>query len=434
MSVFRRPGAASRLALAFALSSVAGLAIAAPAQAAKKDEQAKALQPELSKDFVTVYKPYFDVAKAKGDVTTLKDSLPAMAAAAKTADDKFMTGQATYTIGQKLNDTAMQRKGVDMMVDSGSKLATAELGNLLFGAARLAYDAKDWATARSRAQQAIAAGYSGDADLLMAETYFGENQAAAGLALLDKAIAAKVAAGQSVPDSWLKRGLAMAVNARLAPEATKFAGLYARYYPSADSWGDAIAIQRNFNNFEGQELLDLMRLAERTNSLRTERDYVDYLSAADARRLPGESQRIIKAGIAAGKLRSGDVFVSEANTISAARAQADLADLPKLASDARAAGATAATLMAAGDAFLSYQKAAEAEQFYTLALAKPGVDTARVLTRLGIAQADQGKAAEATATFAKVTGPRQPIAQLWSLYVGQAKAPAVQYASGGSAN
>ena len=70
------------------------------------------------------------------------------------------------------------------------------------------------------------------------------------------------------------------------------------------------------------------------------------------------------------------------------------------------------------------QKPVDAEQFYTLALAKPGVDTGRVLTRLGIAQADQGKYAEAQATFAKVQGPRQPIAQLWALYAAQGgKAP-----------
>jgi Flp pilus assembly protein TadD len=47
------------------------------------------------------------------------------------------------------------------------------------------------------------------------------------------------------------------------------------------------------------------------------------------------------------------------------------------------------------------------------------VDTARVLTRLGIAQSDQGKAAEAQATFAKVQGPRKPMAQLWSAYAAQ---------------
>ena len=123
-------------------------------------------------------------------------------------------------------------------------------------------------------------------------------------------------------------------------------------------------------------------------------------------------------------LKSSDVFVSEANTISAGRVQADTADLPKLAKDARAPGATVATLMAAGDAFLSYQKPADAEEFYTLALAKPGVDTPRVLTRLGIAQVDQGKTAEAQATFAKVEGARQAIARLWAVYALQAGKPA----------
>ena len=53
---------------------------------------------------------------------------------------------------------------------------------------------------------------------------------------------------------------------------------------------------------------------------------------------------------------------------------------------------------------------------YKIALTKPGVDTPRALTRLGIAQTDLGRYAEAQETFAKVTGPRVPIAQLWSAY------------------
>lgn len=424
MSVFRRTGAASRLALAIALSSAAALAVAAPAQAAKKQEQPAQPKANVSKGFVAAYKPFFEAIKAGGDLTPLQANLPALLAAAETPDDKYTAGQTTYSVGLKLNDVALQRQGVDLMVDSGSTLAGAERGNQLFGAARLAYDAKDWVAARSRAEQALAAGYAGDADLLISETYFGQNQPAAGLEQLDKAIAKKIAAGQPVPDSWLKRGLGMASNAKLAPQAIKFAGMYAQYYPSATSWGDAIAIQRNFNNYDGQELLDLLRLADRTGSLRTERDYADYISASDARRLPGETQRIIKAGIAAGLLSSNDVFVSEANTISAGRVAADTADLPKLARDARLPSASVATLMAAGDAFLSYQKAAEAEEFYAVALTKPGVDTPRVLTRLGIAQVDQGKATEAAATFAKVEGARQAIARLWALNAQQAGKPA----------
>ena len=56
---------------------------------------------------------------------------------------------------------------------------------------------------------------------------------------------------------------------------------------------------------------------------------------------------------------------------------------------------------------------------YTIALGKSGVDTNRVLTRLGIAQIDTGDFAGAQATFAKITGPRVPIAKLWSIYAAQ---------------
>ena len=61
---------------------------------------------------------------------------------------------------------------------------------------------------------------------------------------------------------------------------------------------------------------------------------------------------------------------------------------------------------------------------YQIALSKPGVDGPRVLTRLGIAQTDLGKSAEAQATFAKVTGLRAPIATLWAAYAKSKTAPA----------
>jgi hypothetical protein len=54
----------------------------------------------------------------------------------------------------------------------------------------------------------------------------------------------------------------------------------------------------------------------------------------------------------------------------------------------------------------------------------PGADRATALTRLGIAQAEQGKFAEAKATFAQVEGARQPIAMLWSAYADQKAAAA----------
>ena len=64
-------------------------------------------------------------------------------------------------------------------------------------------------------------------------------------------------------------------------------------------------------------------------------------------------------------------------------------------------------------------EAAKAADLYQIALGKPGVDTAQVLTRLGIAQVDSGNYAGAQATFAKVSGARKPIAELWSAYAAQ---------------
>ena len=427
MTFFRKSGAASRFALAIALSAGAALTVSAPVQAAKKQEQPAAAEAkaDFSKPFQAAYKPFYDVIKAKGDITTLKGNLPALQAAATTADDKYTAGQTTYNIGLKADDLAMQRQGVDLMIASNSNLVSAhDKAAQLYGAAQLAYKAKDWGTAISRAQQAVAAGYTGDSDMLIAEAYFAQDQAAPGVDALDKAIAKQIAAGQTPSEAMIKRGLAMAYNGNLAPQTAKLITQYVQYYPSAASWGDAINIQRNANDYDGQELVDLMRLAQRLGTLKTARDYNDYLNAADPRRMAGEVQRVIKAGIAAGVLKASDPFVSDANITSAGRVSADLADLPKLAAQARVAGATAITATAAADMYLSYDKPAEAEALYTLALTKPGVDSARALTRLGIAQVEQGKLAEAQANFAKVQGPRQPIAALWSLYAAQGAKPA----------
>ena len=134
---------------------------------------------------------------------------------------------------------------------------------------------------------------------------------------------------------------------------------------------------------------------ERTKSFLEERDYVDYIQAADPRRLPGEALKIVNEGLAAGKLNPADQFVTDAKAQASGRIAADKASLPGLEKDARAANATAATAQAAGDAYLSYDNAAQAEAMYALALGKPGVDTTRVLLRMGIAQADQGKWADA---------------------------------------
>ncbi|GAA4038495.1 hypothetical protein [Parerythrobacter jejuensis] len=433
-----RPGRSLALAIALMCGTAIGAtAFEAPAYAQKKDKKKKADKPDYSKDFIEAYQAADELVKAETpDYAAIKVKLDEATALAKTPDDNFVLGNMTYIVGRNSQDIGLQRAGVGRMLDSG-KTPEANLGQYSFLAGQLAYQEQDWAEARKRVQEAIAAGYTdNDPQAIVAETYFNEGSNAEGLAYLKGIIDARAGAGLAVDESWLRRGITVAYQNDLAEQAIGFAGMYASMYPSTDSWGDAIAIQRNFYDYDQQATLDILRLARRAEALRTERDYVDYIDAADFRRLPGEVKAVADAGLAKGLLQSSDVFVNEARSGANSRIQADQAELPSLERDARN-GSSLPTVMAAGDAFLSYGQAAKAEEFYAKALTLPGVDTPRIMTRLGIAQLDQGKTAEAAATFEKVQGARQAIARLWALYAGQqgapaaAAAPAAEEATGG---
>ncbi|WP_374588108.1 hypothetical protein [Novosphingobium sp.] len=456
--------ARTALGLALAMGVAAG-GVSAPAMAKEKEKKAEAPKITLSKGFMPAYqatKTALDAAAKRPDVVAGREAATAaenayrsaqgkaardaarakydaaiaalgtvVAAenqavenaftAATTPDDKFVAGQLGLTLGQLSLDKKMQRRGLQSMVDSG-KVAAADAAKFNYYIGGLAFDSRDYAGARAAFQAAIAGGYTeGGIDGLLADSYFNDNQVAEGLKVLNAAIAKR---GAAAPEDWIRKGIVVSYKAKLAPEAVAFSNKLVEGYPTKENWALAIAVIRDMSQFQNQEQLDLMRLMDRTASWSEARDYFEYIQAADPRRLPAEALKVIDLGIASGKLQASDVSVSDARNIASGRIAADKASLVGLERDARAASGSAATAMAGGDAFLSYGDAAKAEALYQIALSKPGVDAPRVLTRLGIAQTDLGKTAEAQATFAKVTGLRAPIAALWSAYAKSKAAPA----------
>ena len=348
-----------------------------------------------------------------------KTQLEAVYAAVANADDRLLAGQFALQMGGLAMDPSLQRRGLGTMIESG-KLAAADQPRLQLAAGQLAFQAKDYAQARTYLQAAIAAGYhANDADVLLAEAYLVDNQATQGLALLQSAIDQRKASGTPAPQSWYRRGLGVAYAGKLNDKAASFASQLAEAYPTKDNWAAAISVVRDVAHYPSQEELDLMRLMGRTNSFVEERDYIEYIQSADARRLPGEVKGIVDRGIASGMLNASSTFVAEALKIATTRLAADKASLPSLDRDAHAAAATVATITGAGDAFLSYDQPAKAAEFYKLALAKPGADLPLVLTRLGISQVDTADYAGAKDSFGRVEGPRKALAQLWTIYAGQ---------------
>lgn len=456
--------ARTALGLALAMGIAAG-GVSAPAMAKEKEKKQEAPKLKLSKGFMAAYQPAkkgFDDASKRADVVEARNKVTAaenafraargkkaqdearanydaavaalgallapeaaLVEAAFTAavdpDDKFVAGQLALNHGQLAHDKKMQRRGLQTMVDSG-KLPASDLPKFNYYIGGISYDLRDYPAARASLQTAIAGGYTeGGVEGLLADAYINDNMPAEGLKVLDEAVTKR---GASAPEEWIKKGIVVAYRAKLPDHAVNFSVRLVQVYPTKDNWALAIAVVRDMTKFQNQEMLDLMRLMGRTDSWAETRDYIEYIQAADPRRLPNEALKIINLGLASGKLEASDPAVADWKAIAAGRIAPDKASLPGMEKDARAANATAATAMAAGDAFLSYDDAAKAEEMYQIALTKPGVDAPRVLTRLGIAQADQGKSAQAQETLAKVTGIRGPIAQLWAAYAKSKAAPA----------
>ena len=412
----RRAGSHFALAIALATAGAVGVtSFAEPAYAQKKQKA------DYSKGFISAYQPVADLTKAETpDIAAIKAGLPAVKAAVETADDRMAAGSIILQAGQIAQDASLQFEGLELMLAS-DKLEAEKVPLYNFLAGQLAFNAKEYAKSRNYIQTAYDLGYrENDPQLLIAQSYFVEDNYAEGVKYLNAAIEARQAAGEPVDKSWIQAGLAAAYNNDLAAQAQEYARLYVTEYPSNESWGDAIAIMLNTSQYEYPEILDLMRLARRADALRDAQLYKEYLEAADPRRLPGEVVAVIDEGYAKGKLDRSDTLITDWYNLAKSRSETDRADLPVLASEARAAGATVKTVVAAGDAFLNYGQAAEAEEFYAKAAGMAGANTPLVLTRLGIAQLDQGKYAEAEATFNKVEGARQAITNLWSIHATQA--------------
>jgi len=443
----------SRLALAVALSSGAAALVAPTSAFAAKEKAPKA--GSFSKEFTAAAaeldktigeaKTNAAVTAASAEASAAKDpaaraaaaakvdaalggadaKLAAVAAVASTPLDKVKLGEMTRNVGVLKGDPAQQHKGLVMMIDSGAA-QPASLGQLQYLAGVTSYQTGDYAGAIQYLKPAYDGGYRDDQgliDKILADAYKRTNNSGAALQLAQGEIDKAKAAGTKPSDGALRTALQAAYDAKQVGAATDLSAQLVQYYPTPDSWKSAFQVTRSLNSLGAQENLDMMRLMARTNALSSKGDYLSYIQDADPRRLPGETLKIIDQGVSSGKLSAGEV--AEYRNVAQGRVSADRNSLASYEKDARSSSATFGSINGAADAFLSYEQPAKAEELYKLALPKAGNDKDRVLTRLGIAQADQGKWADAQASLSQVTSPaRLAVAKMWLAYVKSKANPA----------
>ncbi|WP_109797599.1 MULTISPECIES: hypothetical protein [Novosphingobium] len=422
-----------KTALAVALCTGA-LTVGATAVAAKEKEQ-KAAKATYSKEFVAAAGPIQksmtaidEVKKKGGDAAAQKAAAPnaaaelaAAEAAIQTPLDRMAAGGWAVSLGGLLNDVGMRQRGIQYMLDSG-QVPAANLTEYQFYLGNFAYSNKDFPTAVRALTAVVQANYNDDsAAELLADAYAQQGQNAEALAALKMALDVRKAAGQPIPEAWFKRANLIAYKNRLGEQAIEWSTLMVENEPNALNWLGAGQLVREFGQFTAQESLDLGRLLLRAGGFQNdpkyvEREYVEYIEAADPRRFPGEVVKVAEAGIKAGVLRANDAFVADALSQAKSRVAADKASLPALDKEARASK-DGRSAVAMADAYLSYDEPAKAEEMYRMALEKGGaIDRDRALTRLGIALVDQDKFDEAKTVFAQVGGTRAKLARLWSAF------------------
>jgi Tfp pilus assembly protein PilF len=412
-SLARKGGLGTRLALAAVLAggmALGGTALSAPAYAQDK--------PAYTDAFAKAYQPIAEIVNAEGgDYAAAKAQVPTVMAAVGNESDRYAAGQLALLLGNKLSDKALQRQGLETMLQSG-QVPAEQVGQFQFFVGSLAYEAKDWAAARTALQAAVDAGYTqDDPKPLIAETYFSAGQQAEGLQYLGELVKERQAAGQQVPDNWLLRGLKAAYESKSPEQANEWSAMLVKSSPTEQNWVNSLQVVAAVNQLDPQAELDLLRLMRETGAMKQKQEFAAYVEAADPRRMANEVLAVLDEAVASGVFTQQDAFYTETKALADTRAAADRKEAPSIAGEARSAS-TGITAQGAGDAFFSFGSYAEAADMYQVALEKGGLkDREMVLTRLGIAQAKAGELEKARASLQQIAGARAPVAKMWLAYI-----------------
>lgn len=409
---------ASKIAYGFALVlGSASFVATAPALAKKKDQAAEAPAPKLTKAERAALMPLETAYEAK-DWAAATAALPAARAASQSPDALYLVSSRTLSIGQGTNNIQMQAAGIDGMIASGKAPSTL-LPILYKNQGILASNARDYAKAEAAyAKWAELAPNDPEAIILLADVKYNNRKAPEAVALIDRAIQAKKAAGQTVDESWYKRGLKIAFDGKMAPQTYKFSRELVTAYPSKQNWRDALLLYRDLGKLDTVMTIDVMRLMRAAKALNGERDFYELADALNDRGLPGESTSVIDEGIALKMVDGNKPTFKELAAVARKRVDADRAELAAQEKKASAA-ATGLAALGTADGYYGYGDYSKAVSLYRLALQKGSVDPNLVNTRLGMALAMSGQRAEAEAALRAVTGPRTELASFWLIWLSQ---------------
>jgi tetratricopeptide (TPR) repeat protein len=392
----------------------ASLVTSAPAVAQKKSAQ-KSLSLSKSERETLVA---LQTAVQKKDVAAATSALAAAQAAAKGGDARYSVAALQLQLGALTNNKQMQTEAIDGLIASGSAPADS-LPELYKNQAGLAFEANNFAKAETALNQLIQINPNDpEALATLAEVRARQKRYPEAVTMLERSIGVRKAAGQTIPENWYKRVLALAYQGKLAPQSIKASRDLLTAYPSPTNWRDSLLIYLEMAQPDRTTTLDTRRLLRAAKALAGERDYAELANTLDRSGYPGEVKAVLDEGVAAKMFEPTKAPFAQLRTAANSKIAEDKSTLPALEKKA-AAAATGGPALDIGDVYYGYGDYAKAITFYRSALQKGGVDASLANMRLGMALAMSGQKAEAQTAFRAVTGPRAELANFWLLWLSQ---------------
>ena len=413
------------LALAFVIPSVSASAQSyGPQPQPQTQQQAPRAAEPAQKGAQPSVKPSGKALKAivdlqtavnKNDVASVPAKVAAAEAVASTKEDRYLIGQLQLKAALNAKDNAATATAIDRIAGSGY-LDAGKIAEFYLSLGSTFYNAKNFPLAQAAFQKAIAADpRNGEAQGLLGEALLSQGQKAEAAAAFQRAVQARVAAGQKPDESLVKRAVGVAYEAK-SPGAVELARQWVAAYPSPASWSDAVAIYQNLNHPDVEGMLALYRLMHATNAIKNGGGYAQYARIAAEQNNFNEAQLALDAGVSSKLLDPGKAEYADLVKGLKTKPKATAADLAEATRTAQSGMA----LLRIGDRYYAMGDYAKAVELYRKAMGKPGVDTSVANLHIGMALARSGDKTGAATALNAVSGTYAEIAKFWLLYANSA--------------
>ena len=388
-----------------------------PSQSRDDQAQAQAVNDGKVHPSGKAVKAIVELQKAvnANDTANIPAKLAAAQAVASTKDDRYIIAQFQLKAAYAANDDAALATAIDAISASGYVDSPTTMSELYVALGSKLYNAKKFDGAATAFEHASTLNPSNTQALInLAEARFSQGRKPDAVGLFQRAIQVKIAAGQKPEEALYKRALGIAYELQM-PSAIGIAREWIAAYPSPVSWRNGLALYQNLAKPDVEGSLDILRLM-RATELPDQRRRLQPVCDRSGR--TAQLQR------SAGRGRQGLANKTMSPTsplfrdiIAGLKAkpkatEADLVEASKAAKDGKG-------FLRIGDRYAAMGNYAKAVEFYRQAQGKPGADANIVNMHLGMALAQSGDKAGATAAFNAVSGNLSEIAKYWLIYVQQ---------------